>query len=317
MSSKDHDRPEGHQPGEHGASPDLSVSRRNFLKTVGVGPIAAGVLASQLPRPRARFPVLGPGEVPIELTINGRKHALRVEPRVTLLDALRTRLDITGQKRVCDRGSCGACTMLVDGRTVYACSMLAIEAAGQGHPHRRGSRPGHGASSGAAGAVRDRRHDVRLLHAGIRRLDGGAAGEAPQPDRRAGAPRAGRQHLPLRHLPARARSGARGVEGGVPWLTRRRSPKWPAPARAEGTQVRLAAAADAARPAHPARGRPGQGDGCKRSTPTTSRGPGCSTAASCGRPHAHARITAIDLAPARRMPGVLAAMPVTLPPARR
>jgi xanthine dehydrogenase YagT iron-sulfur-binding subunit len=58
-------------------------------------------------------------------------HKLEVEPRVTLLDALRTRLDITGVKRVCDRGACGACTMIVDGKTAYSCSMLAIEAQGK------------------------------------------------------------------------------------------------------------------------------------------------------------------------------------------
>jgi xanthine dehydrogenase YagT iron-sulfur-binding subunit len=69
--------------------------------------------------------------VPIQLNVNGRVHKLEVEPRVTLLDALRTRLDITGSKRVCDRGSCGACTMLVDGKSIYACSTLAIEVQGK------------------------------------------------------------------------------------------------------------------------------------------------------------------------------------------
>jgi xanthine dehydrogenase YagT iron-sulfur-binding subunit len=54
-----------------------------------------------------------------------------VEPRVTLLDAARDRLGLTGLKRVCDRGTCGACTMIVDGRTVYSCSSLAIEAQGK------------------------------------------------------------------------------------------------------------------------------------------------------------------------------------------
>jgi xanthine dehydrogenase YagT iron-sulfur-binding subunit len=54
-----------------------------------------------------------------------------VEPRVTLLDALRDSLDITGAKRVCDRGECGACTVMIDNKTVYACSMLAIEAQGK------------------------------------------------------------------------------------------------------------------------------------------------------------------------------------------
>jgi xanthine dehydrogenase YagT iron-sulfur-binding subunit len=54
-----------------------------------------------------------------------------VEPRVTLLDALRNRLDLTGAKKVCDRGTCGACTVLVDGHPAYSCSLLAVEAVGR------------------------------------------------------------------------------------------------------------------------------------------------------------------------------------------
>jgi xanthine dehydrogenase YagT iron-sulfur-binding subunit len=69
--------------------------------------------------------------VSITLSINGKEHKVSVEPRVTLLDALREKLDITASKRVCDRGTCGACTMLVDGKAVYACSMLAIDAVGR------------------------------------------------------------------------------------------------------------------------------------------------------------------------------------------
>jgi xanthine dehydrogenase YagT iron-sulfur-binding subunit len=65
------------------------------------------------------------------LNINGRTHRLELEPRVTLLDAMRTRLNLTGAKRVCDRGACGACTVLVDGQSIYACSTLAIEAQGK------------------------------------------------------------------------------------------------------------------------------------------------------------------------------------------
>lgn len=108
---------------------DLSVSRRNFLRTVGAGPLAVGVLAGRAEaQPGAA--VLGPGEVTVRFTLNGQPATLTVEPRVTLLDALRTRLQLTGTKRVCDRGGCGACTVILDGRTVYACSMLAIEAQG-------------------------------------------------------------------------------------------------------------------------------------------------------------------------------------------
>jgi xanthine dehydrogenase YagT iron-sulfur-binding subunit len=69
--------------------------------------------------------------VPIRLRINGREQTLNVEPRMTLLDAVRNKLDMTGSKRVCDRGSCGACTMIVDGRAIYSCSTLAIESQGR------------------------------------------------------------------------------------------------------------------------------------------------------------------------------------------
>jgi xanthine dehydrogenase YagT iron-sulfur-binding subunit len=109
---------------------DSGFSRRDFLKTVGASGVAVGVVGPAAVDAQ-QGPITGPGAVPITLTINGRTHRLQVEPRVTLLDAVRNRLNLTGVKRVCDRGSCGACTMIVDGRTVYACSMLAIEAQGR------------------------------------------------------------------------------------------------------------------------------------------------------------------------------------------
>lgn len=110
---------------------DKDVSRRDFFKTVGVGSIATAVVAGVQDAEAQGPAAIGPNEVPITLTINGRRLQLQVEPRVTLLDAMRTRLEITGQKRVCDRGACGACTVIVEGRTYYSCSMLAIEAQGK------------------------------------------------------------------------------------------------------------------------------------------------------------------------------------------
>jgi aerobic-type carbon monoxide dehydrogenase small subunit (CoxS/CutS family) len=110
----------------------FNVNRRDFLKSTGVGGLVTAVASvsegeAQTPGPAP----VGPGEVPVQLLVNGKKIDLRIEPRVTLLDALRMRADLTGNKRGCDRGACGACTMIVDGRTVYSCSTLAIEVQGK------------------------------------------------------------------------------------------------------------------------------------------------------------------------------------------
>jgi aerobic-type carbon monoxide dehydrogenase small subunit (CoxS/CutS family) len=67
----------------------------------------------------------------VTLTVNGKRLELKIEPRVTLLDAVRQRAELTGNKRGCDRGACGACTMIVDDRAVYSCSTLAIDVQGK------------------------------------------------------------------------------------------------------------------------------------------------------------------------------------------
>jgi xanthine dehydrogenase YagT iron-sulfur-binding subunit len=108
------------------------VSRRDFLKISGVSAAALPVLGTKVVAAAgAPVKVYGPGKTPIELTINGKKHALQLEPRVTLLDAMRDHLEITGAKRVCDRAECGACTVIMDGKIIYACSVLAIEVQGK------------------------------------------------------------------------------------------------------------------------------------------------------------------------------------------
>jgi xanthine dehydrogenase YagT iron-sulfur-binding subunit len=101
------------------------------LKTVAAGSVAARVLRTRRVGGTQAAPLVGPAEVAVTLTINGQRQPLRIEPRVTLLEALRSRVALTGTKRACDRGVCGACTVLIDARTHYSCSILAIEAQGR------------------------------------------------------------------------------------------------------------------------------------------------------------------------------------------
>ena len=112
------------------------ASRRDFLRGSGLA-AATAVLTGQatvaLDEARAADsePKVLSGEVKITLKVNGVERTCSVEPRSTLLDTLRNRLDVTGPKRVCDRASCGACTTIIDGQTVYSCTTLAVTCQGK------------------------------------------------------------------------------------------------------------------------------------------------------------------------------------------
>jgi len=108
------------------------LSRRRFMKGIGGGVVGTAVLTS-VRRGKAAEKygiVIGPEKAKITLTVNGTQKTLEIDPRMTLLDVLRNRLSFTGTKQVCNKGQCGACTVILDGRTVLACSMLAIDADG-------------------------------------------------------------------------------------------------------------------------------------------------------------------------------------------
>src|SRR5262245_18981641 len=116
------------------------VSRRAFLQgsSVAAAATALGTAPGMTPTAQAAggagggaVPGMGPAALKLTLQVNGQKMTTSIEPRVTLLDALRNYLDVTGCKRVCDRGTCGACTVLADGKPVYSCTMLALEAQGK------------------------------------------------------------------------------------------------------------------------------------------------------------------------------------------
>jgi xanthine dehydrogenase YagT iron-sulfur-binding subunit len=110
------------------------ISRRGFLTTAGLGVVGAAAAGRMKAATPAAEPVIaGDPEVashPLTLKVNGRKHRLLVESRWSLLFVLREKLGLTGTKVGCERGECGACTVLIDGIPRYACMTLAVEAEG-------------------------------------------------------------------------------------------------------------------------------------------------------------------------------------------
>ncbi len=123
---------------DDGRRPDDAsrLSRRQLFQGAGLAAAGAAILGAReaIARDAAAAEDLrtqGPGAVAIRLRVNGTERAIEVEPRTTLLSALRLRLGHTGAKPVCDRATCGACTVWLDGLPVYACSVLAVEAEGR------------------------------------------------------------------------------------------------------------------------------------------------------------------------------------------
>jgi xanthine dehydrogenase YagT iron-sulfur-binding subunit len=112
-------------------NPTSGFSRRGFIQGAGIGggALTTGLLPTEA---QAQTPAgVITGETPITLQINGKPYKTTVEPRMTLLDVMRNQLDLTAAKRVCDRGTCGACTVIVDNKAVYSCTLLAIDAQGK------------------------------------------------------------------------------------------------------------------------------------------------------------------------------------------
>ncbi len=104
------------------------VSRRAFLKGMGAGAVAASVapLPSSMAAQASAETPTGLKQALIQLTVNNQLYRVRVKSNWTLLEVLRREIGLTGTKKACDRGSCGACTVLLEGKPVYACSLLAM-----------------------------------------------------------------------------------------------------------------------------------------------------------------------------------------------
>ncbi len=196
----------------HAPPPGRSRStRRAFLRQTGTTAAAAVLVGTGTTRqapaevaPGAEGPSLE-GAVPITLRINGQDRNLRVDPRTTLLDCIRETVALTGTKKGCDHGQCGACTVHVNGRRVNSCLSLALMHDGEEITTIEGLGTPDALHPMQAAFLATRRISVRLLHVGTDHVGHRLAQGTLRPRRcgREGAHE--REHLPLRRLPQHRR----------------------------------------------------------------------------------------------------------------
>ena len=206
--------------GEEQESGKLRVSRRGFLKGMGVSTAAAAMATAMVPGLEAETAPLVKGirEAMIVTEINGKKYRLAVKSHWTLLDVLRREIGLTGTKKTCDRSSCGACTVIMDGKAIYACSHLAFEADKRKITTIEALSRGRNAASDSSGLRTGGRVSVWFLHAGPDHVDEGVARLQPagEPGRDKRSPFG--KHLPMLRLPQDHQSGvvagAEGIRGG-------------------------------------------------------------------------------------------------------
>ncbi|MHC4878886.1 MAG: (2Fe-2S)-binding protein [Planctomycetota bacterium] len=122
---REHDQQRSDQPAN-----GSGFNRRDFLKGSGAA-VAATAIASEAAEAQAQDNKVASGTVDVTLNVNGKQQTLKLEPRTTLLDALRDDLNLTGCKEVCDTTNCGACTVMIDDKATYACTRLAVECQGR------------------------------------------------------------------------------------------------------------------------------------------------------------------------------------------
>lgn len=108
------------------------ISRRKFMTGLGSGVVGSAVLIQSLPAiSKQAEQIPHEGRILLSLIVNGKPEKMLIESRTTLAEVLRDQLQLTGTKIACNQGECGACTVLLDGKTVYSCHLLALDAEGK------------------------------------------------------------------------------------------------------------------------------------------------------------------------------------------
>jgi hypothetical protein len=201
------------------ADEESGINRRNFLKSAGVvvtgSTLGAGLTLAA--NPAAAAPPVAPdapqlnatgylaNPVSIKLKVNGKENQVQIEPHWTLQRTLQFKLGLTGAKQMCDRGVCGSCTVIMDGRAVLSCTTLAVECEGK-------------EIETVEGIAANKKWDPLIKSYCIRQ---GAAGQKSESYRKRLQAGACRQHLLLRHLPKASyrhhRSGAGYERRRITW----------------------------------------------------------------------------------------------------
>jgi len=161
---------------------EKGVTRRQFITSMGTAAAVAAVsgrVTAAAEKEQAMLPAEKLSK--ITLLINGRRYKLAVEPRWSLLYVLRERIGLTGTKVGCERGECGACTVLIDGKSVYSCTVLAIDAQGRDIQTIEGLAPGNGMHPVSAAFVNNDAQQCGYCTAGFVMAVKGFLGEHPNP----------------------------------------------------------------------------------------------------------------------------------------
>ena len=194
---------------------DGSISRRGVMVGAAGGVVLSHVARADDAAPAGTRRPVRHRRVPVTLQVNGETLRLTVDQRTSLLDALREYAGLTGTKKGCDRGACGACTVHLDGRRVVSCLTLAARCQGKEITTIEGLAARDQLHPVQAAFIEHDALAVRLLHARPDHVGGGADQGRPRRQRR-GNPRVDeRQHLPLRRLPEHCRRGAPSRAGGL------------------------------------------------------------------------------------------------------